>query len=62
MYCVHIVCCCVPAYLSIHFSFILILDVVGILVNKLVVVVGVAFVYGFNVKRSYDVSIFVTIL
>ena len=37
------------------------LDVVGLLVNKFVIVVGVAFVYRFNVKLWYSVSIFVTI-
>ena len=61
VYCVHIACCCVLAHLSIPFSFTLIHDVVGLLVNEFVVVVGLAFVNRFNFKRWYSISIFVTI-
>ena len=52
---------CVLAYLPIPFSFILIHDVVGLFIYKFVVVVGVASVYRFNVKRWFTISIFLTV-
>ena len=62
VYCVHIACYYVLAYLSISFSIILFHNVVGLLVNKYVVVIGIDFVYRFNVKQWHTISIFVTIL